>query len=346
MAASLSENASQLNTKRPCPRVSVGIPVFNGERFLAETLDSILAQTFKDFEIVISDNASTDRTEQICRSYGARDPRIRYYPNDTNRGAAWNHNRVFELARGEYFKWQSHDDLCSPEFLEACVSALDCDPRIVLCFTQTQIVDAEGRPVSKYRVPAMTRMDSRYPYQRFHGAICPDHWCFEVYGLGRTAVLLQTPLIASYTGSDRVLLADLALRGRFREIPAPLFFNRDHPTRSIKTHTIYTAAAWFDPKLKGKITCPHWRLLLEYGRTVARSRLDTWKRTCCYAQLFPWVGRYRRNLVVDLCLASMIMIQKAFRKARDWVSWLVHERAGILQGATSRSREEKVRRKA
>ena len=112
--ASSSGNLIQPIVTHGYPRVSVGIPVFNGERFLAETIESILAQTFKDFEIVISDNASTDRTEEICRSYAARDPRIRYNRNDTNRGAAWNHNRVFELARGEYFKWQSHDDFCAP----------------------------------------------------------------------------------------------------------------------------------------------------------------------------------------------------------------------------------------
>jgi glycosyltransferase involved in cell wall biosynthesis len=338
MAASSSGNTSQLNTKYRCPRVSVGIPVFNGEQFLAEALDSILAQTFKDFEIVISDNGSTDRTELICCSYAARDPRIRYYRNDTNRGAAWNHNRVFELARGEYFKWQSHDDVCAPEFLEACVPVLDDNPGIVLCFTQTQIVDEGGRPLSKYHVPAMTRMDSPHPYQRFHGAICPKHWCFEVYGLGRTAVLRQTPLIASYTGSDRVLLADLALRGRFHEIRAYLFFNRDHPTRSLKTYSIYTTGAWFDPKLKGRITCPHWRFLLECGRTVACSGLDTWERMRCYAQLFPCAGQYRRNLAADLRIAGMMMVAK--------VSQIVHEGARILFGLTSSTRGGKVRRKA
>ena len=110
------------------PRVTLGVPVFNGGPFLPETLDSLLNQTFSDLEVVISDNASTDRTEEICRAYAARDPRVRYYRNDVNRGAAWNHNRVFELARGEFFKWSAADDLCAPEFLTLCVAALDRDP--------------------------------------------------------------------------------------------------------------------------------------------------------------------------------------------------------------------------
>ncbi len=347
MAAGSSGNVSQFKTKDCGPRVSVGMPVFNGERFLAETLDSILAQTFKDLEIVISDNASTDRTEQICRSYAERDPRIRYYRSDVNRGAAWNHNRVFELARGRYFKWQSHDDLCAPELLEVCVSVLDRDPGVVLCFSRTQIIDAEGRPLSKFHVPSMTRMDSPYPHERLHGTICPDHWCFEVYGLGRSEVLRQTPLIASYTGSDRVLLADLALRGRFHEIPTYLFFNREHPSRSVRVHSLYTAAGWFDPRFKGKMSFPHWRLLSEYGRTVARcSQVDRRERMRCYAQLFPWLSQHRTKLAADIRTAGMTTLRMISPRARDLVSRIVHESPRNLLGPKSRIQREESGRNA
>src|SRR5512139_3267591 len=120
------------------PRVSIGVPVYNGENFLKDALDSLLAQTFKDFEIVIADNVSTDQTEEICRSYAAKDARIRYYRNETNIGAGPNHNRVFELSRGEYFKWVCHDDMCAPEFLERCIEVLDRDPSVVLCHAETR----------------------------------------------------------------------------------------------------------------------------------------------------------------------------------------------------------------
>ena len=99
------------------PRVSIGLPVYNGENFLEFALDSILGQTFQDFELIISDNASTDATESICRRYAAKDSRIRYYRNPNNQGAAQNYNRVFALARGEYFKWAAHDDVCKPNYL-------------------------------------------------------------------------------------------------------------------------------------------------------------------------------------------------------------------------------------
>ena len=109
------------------PRVSIGIPVYNGGRFIKEAIDSILAQTFEDFELILSDNASTDETEEICKEYATLDRRIRYYRNEENLGAAKNYNRVFELSNGEYFKWASHDDLCAPEYLERCIAAL-CPP--------------------------------------------------------------------------------------------------------------------------------------------------------------------------------------------------------------------------
>jgi glycosyltransferase involved in cell wall biosynthesis len=117
------------------PRVSIGLPVYNGERFLKDALDSILSQTYRDFELIISDNASSDHTEEICRRYAARDERVRYYRYDNNVGAARNFNRVFQLSRGEYFKWAAHDDICSPGFLQRCVKILDSDTAVVVCFS-------------------------------------------------------------------------------------------------------------------------------------------------------------------------------------------------------------------
>src|SRR5262245_20089689 len=105
------------NMQDHAPRVSVGIPVRNGQRFLADALDSLLAQTFTDFEIIVCDNASTDRTEQICRRYLARDPRVRYHRNARDIGPAANHNVGFQMSRGEYFRWHAHDDMVAPEYL-------------------------------------------------------------------------------------------------------------------------------------------------------------------------------------------------------------------------------------
>jgi glycosyltransferase involved in cell wall biosynthesis len=131
------------------PRVSIGLPVYNGERHLPAALDSLLAQTYRDFELIISDNALTDRTEEICRGYAARDSRIRYHRSPVNRGMIWNHDRVFHLARGEYFKWVGHDDLYDPDMLRHCVEALDRDPGAVLAMVGKVDIDAEGRVFRK-----------------------------------------------------------------------------------------------------------------------------------------------------------------------------------------------------
>ena len=92
------------------PRISIGMPVYNGEQFLAGALDSVLTQDFEDFELIISDNASEDGTQKICLDYAARDRRIRYYRNEMNIGGSRNHSRVFELSAAEYFKWAHYDD--------------------------------------------------------------------------------------------------------------------------------------------------------------------------------------------------------------------------------------------
>ena len=134
------------------PHVSVGMPVYNGERYIAQAIESILSQTFPDFELIICDNASTDATEGMCLEYAAEDPRVRYYRNDRNRGAAWNHNRVVELARGEYFRWQCHDDYCDATLLERCLAVLHGDPSVVLCYPQFVRVDEQGRRLGVKRL--------------------------------------------------------------------------------------------------------------------------------------------------------------------------------------------------
>ena len=124
LLATRGPNAWRTST-RHSPRLSIGLPVYNGERYLAEAFDCFLAQTFQDFEIIVCDNASTDHTAEICRSYAERDPRIRYYRNGKNLGAIPNFNRVFELSRSPLFKWAAHDDLYHPRYMETCIRILD-----------------------------------------------------------------------------------------------------------------------------------------------------------------------------------------------------------------------------
>lgn len=156
-----------MNTQSP--KVSIGLPVYNGENFIKEAINSILNQTFEDFELIISDNASTDQTEAICHTYVAQDQRVRYFRNLENLEAAENFNRVFQSAIGKYFKWADHDDLCAFTFLAECVNVLDREPTIILCHARTITINAQGKAFKK--LISNTESSSTIPYKRFREVI-------------------------------------------------------------------------------------------------------------------------------------------------------------------------------
>jgi glycosyltransferase involved in cell wall biosynthesis len=217
------------------PRVTLAMPVYNGERFVAEAICSVLAQDYADFELIITDNASTDKTEMICREFATADPRIKYIRNERNLGAGPNHNKGFELASGEFFKWCSCDDYMSSDYVGACVRALDADPGAVLAYGVTTNVDEEGRSIFLPGETMMPEMTDALPARRFHKAMT-TLWTVdqETYGLFRSSALMKTDLQASYSGSDHNLLREVALLGRFTFVPDIVFYNREHSERSAK----------------------------------------------------------------------------------------------------------------
>jgi glycosyltransferase involved in cell wall biosynthesis len=231
------------------PKVSIGMPVYNGEELLPETLDSILAQTFDDLEVVISDNASTDATSEICRAYVQRDERIRYERNDVGIPIPKNFGRAFRLSRGRYFKWQAHDDLLRPDFLTRCVEILDEDPSTLLAGARCGLIEKDGSPVpfdaerglfvTSYgeQIPAprpagSDALASPERVERFRSLLFDVHGPDEgkyIFGLIRSNALSATPLNQGYIGGDKVLLGRLSLAGRFREVREELFFRRYLP---------------------------------------------------------------------------------------------------------------------
>lgn len=283
------------------PRVTIGLPVYNGQNYLAGTLDSLLAQTCRDFELVIADNASTDRTEAICREYAAADDRIRYHRNAENIGASANYNLVFELGRGEYFKWAAHDDLLAPTYLERCVEVLDGNPDVVLAYTQAKAIDSKGDVVKIY--PGKKDFNSPDPRRRFYEFVLDPSPVVAVFGLMRREVLGRTRLIGKYAGSDRPLLSELSLLGKFYEVPEHLFFYRFHEEQSWGGNKSAQAQqAWYDPRRAGKITFPQWRLLREHVRSIERSPVGLKDRVSCYAYMGYWMLKNRRRLGRNLLL--------------------------------------------
>jgi glycosyltransferase involved in cell wall biosynthesis len=286
------------------PRVSIGLPVFNGERFVAEALDSLLAQSFADFEIIISDNASTDATEEICRARAHRDARVHYSRLDANLGAAANFNRVFDAARGQYFKWAAHDDLIAPTWLARSVEVLDEDPSAVLCRSCVSTIDENGVLVRHDDRGLPNVSDERAPV-RFRDLVLIDHMCNDVFGLIRSSALRRTRRLGGYIASDRVLLAELGLLGRFRTIPEPLFFIREHPGRSVNALPFHQRASWYDPAGSRGPVFPHWRFYGEYIALVGRADLGRSDRRACYGHLcrWPWTNMNWARLVSDVAIA-------------------------------------------
>jgi glycosyltransferase involved in cell wall biosynthesis len=282
------------------PRVSVGLPVYNGERYLAAALDGIVAQEFTDFEVIISDNASTDGTADIAQRYADKDERIIYIRNEKNVGAAPNYNQVVRIASGEYFKWHAHDDICAPGYIARCVEVLDADPGVVLAYPRAAMIDDDGDVVKHY--PPIVYATEARPSQRARAMLRFETPCLESFGLTRRAILLETSMIGPYTGSDRTLFLELAFRGRFHEVDEVLFYHRQHANRSVhKFKDPRERNAWFDTARADKRrTSPRWRLFGEHVRAVAVAPVSVGERAAAVPGLVGWAGTNGRALAGEL----------------------------------------------
>lgn len=273
------------------PRLTLGLPVYDGERFLAASLDALLAQTYTDFELIISDNASTDGTAAIAQAYAERDPRVRYVRHPVNRGSTFNHNFVIHEARGELFKWVSDDDLYAPELLERCVAALDAHPEVPVAHAWTAYVDADGEVVDRPPYPLVTDVDD--PAERLHSLLVTQGGD-DIYGVIRMSVLSQVRLFGSYHMADRTFVAELLLHGPFHNVPEYLYFRRDHPARASRVgRYIRRRCSHLDPARANRWRHPMVRLLGEYvlGFVTAiwRAPLTPAQRLRCYLELVRWL---------------------------------------------------------
>ena len=283
------------------PHVSLGMPIYNGGRYVAATIDAFLVQTYTDFELVISDNASTDSTEAICRRYAQQDPRIIYHRHDVNAGAAWNYNKVFELARGDYFKWAAADDLILPEMLEKATRVLDENPDVILSYPKTTIIDGKGKVMHDY--DDNLHLDAALPSERFSQLLCLVGECNAVFGLVRCEVLARTHLIGNFIGSDITLLAELALYGKFYEINERLFLRREHVDASSWDKGTERQLEFFDPKLKGKIVLPNWRRWFENFNSLFRAPLSRKEKVTIFLLQFRNLVSSRKNFIGEFIIA-------------------------------------------
>jgi glycosyltransferase involved in cell wall biosynthesis len=287
------------------PRLSIGLPVYNGEEYLAQSIDAVLGQTYTDFELVLSSNASTDGTDEICRDYAARDPRITFYRQDKNVGAAPHHDFVFQKSHGELFKWASGDDLWARDLVARCVKLLDEHPDAVLTHAYTAAIDGEDNVIQALRYPLHTdaaeapeRLRSMLFDCDLPGAIQAD----DFYGVIRSDVLRKVKPHDSFYHADQVFMTELALHGRFLQVPEWLYFRRHHDGRALQANP--TISSWsrnLDPKRANKLIHPPPRLVAEYilgyFAAVRRAPLTSAERHECNRHIHNWLtSRVTRRL--------------------------------------------------
>jgi glycosyltransferase involved in cell wall biosynthesis len=191
----------------------MGLPVYNGAKHLRQALDALLAQDYPNFELVISDNASTDETAAICQEYSGRTDRVRYSRSPVNRGSVWNFNRVFELSRGEFFMWAAHDDLWAPSCIRRCVEALQAHPDAALCHSGTQPIKGAGEPAGEPYLGDAYRNEERTLPARWRRSITSQRLYVCIYGLMRRAMAEKTRLLQVCNGEDFVFVCELTLQG-------------------------------------------------------------------------------------------------------------------------------------
>jgi glycosyltransferase involved in cell wall biosynthesis len=296
------------------PKVSVGMPVYNGERWLRATIDSILGQTYQDFELIISDNASTDKTEEICRAYAAVDKRIRYYRNQTNIGIAKNYNILLSYARGEYFKWASGNDICKPEFVEKCVEILDDREDVVLSYPRTRLFNEDSGLLKDYH-DNMNLQDEK-PCIRFIKYLQRVGLNNAMNGLIRTTILKKTGLNKDHFSTDINMTAELSLYGKFCEIPDYLFYRRmdEKTVTSLKSRT--EATRNFHPNLEKLMLFQCWKLYYEYYAAVCRVPIPLTEKLCVMRYLLKRTVWARLQLARDIKEAVCVFPQILKKKFR------------------------------
>jgi polysaccharide pyruvyl transferase WcaK-like protein/glycosyltransferase involved in cell wall biosynthesis len=280
------------------PALTLGLPVRNGERFLEAALDALLAQTFTDFELIISDNASTDRTPTIARAYAAVDPRVRYTRHPRNVGSALNHALLVHQARGKYFKWVSDDDLYAPDLLERCMEAFDRQPGIVSSHAWTAYLDESGNIIRKPEYPLKT--DSPRVPERFR-SLLHTYGGDDMYGIFPVAVLRRIAPVRSHHLADRTFVSELALYGPFYNVPDFLYFRREHARRVSRSPSVRDRCTRWDPRRANRWRHPVVRLvgeyLLAYVTALWRAPISWPDRLHCLLHLILWTAGHVDRLL-------------------------------------------------
>jgi glycosyltransferase involved in cell wall biosynthesis len=248
------------------------MPVYNREKYVGASIEAHLNQSFGDFELILTDNCSTDRSESICRSYAEKDPRVKYYRNPRNLGAAGNYRRCWELSTGEYFRWNPSDDLVSPNLLERAVTILDHDPSVFVAYGRTKLIDSQGT-VTRDFDENLHLMDDR-PSERWKGVQRNLRLGNLHYGLYRADLFRKTGLLRNYNGGDFPLIAEMSLYGKFFEISDAFFYRRIHEEATTAMTSSADVMAFYDPAKRDKFFLYNWVHFGANLKSIARAPIS------------------------------------------------------------------------
>lgn len=284
------------------------MPVYNTEKYVGASIESHLRQTYTDFELIITDNGSTDRSPEICQSYAARDSRVKYFRNSQNLGATANYRRCFELSAGEYFRWTPADDLVSPNLLQRAVAVLDADPSIFVAYPRTKLIDASGAFLSDF-VENLETMDE-LPSRRWQHVQRNVRLGNLHYGLCRSHNLKKTGLLRNYTGGDFPLLNEMSLYGKIFEIPDAFFYRRMHEAASSAMKTPAEVMALYDPTKRETLLMCNWFQFSDNLKSVARGPIPFSEKLRIYVFLARWTFWGRRAYLKELADAASFLGRK------------------------------------
>jgi glycosyltransferase involved in cell wall biosynthesis len=301
----------------PLPKVSVGMPIFNGERFLNSAIESILNQDEPNLELILADNASTDATADICRYYESADSRVRFVTSDRNRGVAWNFNRLVDLARAKYFKWADCDDLVEPSLLRRCVEALEAEPNTVLAYSWARYIDENGETLrSTVEVPDYGLAIS--PVARARGFLrLPSSHVLELQGVILRDHLAATSMMGPYAASDLALILELAMRGSFAQVAEPLFLHRMHNARVSTSSPNPRELSRVHSENGHAVLLPRWFLLAMFARGILASPAPRSQQLRSLPFVGVWAARHWQQLGYDVVALMPGPVSAAADKVRN-----------------------------
>jgi glycosyltransferase involved in cell wall biosynthesis len=285
-------------------RVIIGLPVYNGQKYLGAAIESHLSQSFSDFDLVISDNGSTDATPEICADYASRDKRVKYLRSAENRGILWNHRRVLDAIQnpGQYFRWAGADDIMGPGLLQAMVTVLDTRPEVEAVVPDAKNIDEHGEIIGS--APKTLDLQSSDVFERAHDVLLANYQHVIAYGLLRATTLRLLRTGPNYPGWDPIFLWELALRGQIVQPEGPVLLRRFHPGSISHVRTVKEMRKWVEPNAKAGLTFPHWTWAYERVRVLIACPLSTRDRVRIGKFLARATLWQRGSLVRDITQAA------------------------------------------